>query len=178
MADGPHYKTTTEIAPPPAWAIELSKSVHQGFADVEKRLDTIEANVDLQGSTVRDVQKRMTAQEDRMLEFERRQATQSERVRDTSKADMAHDAAIAEIRTAVSALAERPDTGAQVLAAVESLSQRPVLRRIGSALVPVLMLAISAIGIWLQATVSRLATAQPPQPPPPAFVVVVDGGAP
>lgn len=168
-------KTTTELQAPPDWAIALTQKVVSGFADVEKRLDGLETNIDLQGSTVRDVQKRMTAQEDRMNELERRQAHQSDRVRDTSKADLAHDAAIAEIRASVAALAERPDTGAQVLAAVEAMSQRPVLRRIGSALVPVLMLAISAIGIWLQATVSRLATAQPPPAPP---ALVVDGGAP
>lgn len=171
-------KTTTELQAPPEWAVAIMQKVVSGFADVEKRLDGLETNIDLQGSTVRDVQKRMTAQEDRMNELERRQANQSERVRDTSKADLAHDAAIAEIRASVAALAERPDTGAQVLAAVQAMGQKPLVRRIGSALVPVLMLAISAIGIWLQATVSRLASAQPPQPVPPALVVVVDGGAP
>lgn len=168
-------KTTVELQAPPDWAIALSQKVVDGFAGVDKRLDAIETNVDLQGNTMRDVQQRMTSQENRMNELERRQATQSERVRETSKADLSHDAAIAEIRTTVQALADRPDTTEQILAAVEKGAKTPLGQKVVGALGVALVAGLTLLGLMLQAQVTKL---QAPVQPTVVYVpAAVDGGA-
>lgn len=178
MAD---TKTTVEMQAPPDWAIQLTKKVVDGFAEVDKRLDAIETNVDIQANTMRDLQQRVTAQDARLSAIDERVAKASLRVTQTSEADLSHESAIAEIRTEVRKLAERPDTGAQVLAAVDKLAEKPLVRRVGTVLVPVLMAAISLIGLQLQAKVSDLQAKQAPAQPPTIVVVSAphaDGGAP
>lgn len=164
----PHeHKTTVEMQAPPDWAIRLSEKVEQGFLRVE-------ANIGVVNSEMQTLAARVGVMEGRMIAVEARQSTTSERVKQTSQADLGHDAAIAEIRTTVAELKARPDTAKQVLEAVEKLAERPLVKKVGGALVPVLMIAISLIGLKLQAQVAKLEAA----PPPPPVVAIVDGGAP
>lgn len=171
-------KTTTALQAPPDWAIALTQKVVDGFSEVEKRLDTIETNVDLQGGTVRDVQQRMTAQELRLNTIEERVSNASLRVKQGSAVDLTHEAAIAGIKVAVEALAQRPDTGAQVLAALEKLAEKPMVKRLTSAIIPVLLLAISLLGVKLQAQMAKLEAVAPAPAPSVVYVPVAgDGGA-
>lgn len=166
-------KTTTELQAPPDWAINLTQKVVSGFAEVDKRLDAIETNVDLQGNTMRDLQQRATAHDARITAVETRQSTNSERVRETSKVDLVHDAAIAEIRTTVQALADRPDTTEQIIAAVKDGARTPTGQKIVGVLGVVLVSALTLLGLVLQAQVAKL---QAPAPPTVVYVTA-DGGA-
>jgi uncharacterized coiled-coil protein SlyX len=156
MNKPPETKTTTQMEAPPDWAIGLKGEIVRGFEQVEKRLDTIETNVDLQGGTVRDIQKRMTAQEERMNVMETRQNLSSERVKQTSQADLGHDAAIAEIRTTVAELKERPDLGQQVLDAAEAASKTPAGQKVIGGFVSLVVIFIALMTARLQAQLSHL----------------------
>lgn len=128
---------------PPDWAIALTERVTQGFTSVNQRLDTIESNVDLQGVTVRDVQQRMTAQETRMNALEDRQASNSMRVKDGSKVDLAHDAAIAELKTKV-------DESLAILTRLDKVAANPMVRRVAYAVGVALLAWLSAKGLVLK----------------------------
>ena len=155
--------TTVQMQAPPDWAISLSEKVSQVFSVVNvvnDRLDTIETNQDLQGATVRDLQQRMTL-------METRQATNSERVRGASEVDLKHDAAIASLHEKVDAIAAKPDTTALVIAEIKAASGTPRGQKVIAALFGLLMLAISAIGVKLQAAVTKLEE----KPAPPVYVL-------
>lgn len=104
MSDGqPPEKKTVEFAKPPDWAIALTEKVSNGFAAVESRLDVMEANIELQGGSVKDISGRMTSLEARVGRVEERQETNSERAKSTTQTDHEHAAAIANIVTRLDA---------------------------------------------------------------------------
>lgn len=171
-------KTTTELQAPPEWAIGLKREIVDGFRDVTSRLDQVEANVSALVDDKRITNDRLSRIEAwKENEVMKRLDATSDRVRETSQADIAHDAAIAAIKVEVEKLAARPDTGAQVLAAVEALGSKPLVKRVTSAAVPVLLLAISVIGVMLQTKLAKLQES-PPSPPTIVYVpAAADGGA-
>lgn len=95
----PEQPATVQLPKVPEWAIELTKSVKEGFARVEERLDNVETNLDLQGATVRDVAKRMTSLEERTNVLENARTKNSERAKGESAVNLKQDAAIANIIT-------------------------------------------------------------------------------
>lgn len=176
----PAQPKTVELEKPPAWAIALSEKVVNGFASVEARLDTVETNVSVLVDDKKTVNERLSRIEAwKENEVNARLNANSERVKGESQVNLKQDAAIAEILTKVRELEQRPDTSALVLAEVKALAAKPAVQKIGAALLPVLMLAISLIGIRLQMQVSDLekkpATVQPA--PTVYLPAPVDGGA-
>lgn len=161
-------KTTVEMAAPPDWAIALTKKVVDGFTAVEKRLDAIETNVDLQGNTVRDVQQRMTAQEARLNGVEDRVTNASLRVRQGSQVDVSHDAAIADLK-------QKMEDALGILTELRGVAANPLVRRVAYAAGTVVLLYLGAVATRLQSK------ADAPAPAPVVQLVVpaaaVDGGA-
>lgn len=168
MAD---TKTTVEMQAPPEWAIAMKQDIVSGFARVE-------ANLAVQGTELHTLGARVGVIEGRMSVVESRQTISSERVKQGSAVDLTHEADIADIRATVEALAARPDTGAQVLAAIDKLAERPLVKRLTAAVVPVLLLAISLLGVKLQAQMAKLEAVAPAPAPSVVYVPApVDGGA-
>jgi len=113
MSDGPDYKptpvagmpaqpTTVQLPAVPPWAIELTRSVKDGFQGVNARLDSVETNLDLQGAQGVDLGKRMTAIETRVGNIEARQDSGSLRVKQESEVNLKQDAALGLIAADVS----------------------------------------------------------------------------
>lgn len=103
-------KPTVELEKPPTWAISLSEKVNTGFQAVNARLTGIETNQEIQGDTVRDLAKRMTAQEERANKQDERLANTSQRVREPSAHDLETAKALADEIAARTALAAKVDT--------------------------------------------------------------------
>jgi hypothetical protein len=152
MDDKPPEKPTVELAAPPAWAIDLTTNMKAGFAAVNGRLDTMEANLDLQGVTVRDVATRMTAVEQRQNAMDARQSNNSMAVKNESKSNLDQDAAIASIKVAVDDLVTKQDTQMAMLGRIESAGKQiianPTVRKVAS-------LAALALTIWLSTWISN-----------------------
>ncbi len=156
MADPmPPQPSTVQLPAVPAWAIELTRSVREGFAGVDARLDTIEANVELQGGTTRDVAKRMTGLEERVQHIEERQHTTSVRIKEPSEHDLEtqRDLAVeivARKKLATDVEAIKADTAAQTViltkleTAASKFAANPIVRSIA------VMLG-TAILTWLAA---------------------------
>lgn len=169
-------KPTVKMEPPPDWAIALSTKVVDGFSEVRADLETVKA----EGQRTN---LRLTRQEVRMDDVETRLANNSMRAKQSTGVDMDHEAklglALASLaeekakREALEATAATKEditkalekaTDAQtkaIIGAVDAFAARPLVKRVTSVAVPVLMLAIAVIGLKLQASLSRLQA--PPQ---------------
>jgi len=144
---------------------ELKLLVVRGFSELE-------ANLKIVSDDVRVTKDRVGLTEQRITSLETRAERTSDRAKSVSRQDMGQDAAIAAIKLKVDELSERPDTGAQVLTAVQALSKTPAAKRLAAVAVPVLMLAITLVGLKLQASVAKLEAA----PPPPQVTAPTDAG--
>lgn len=155
--DKPPEKPTVELAAPPAWAIDLTMNMKAGFAAVNGRLDTMETNLDLQGDTVRDVAKRMTAVEMRQTSYEERAGKNSLSVKKESANNLEQDAAIAavkvetaEIKAAVEALTTKQDLQTEILTDIKRAGAQvianPTVRKIASLLGTAIVVALT---MWL-----------------------------
>jgi hypothetical protein len=186
----PAQPTTTQLEAVPPWAVKLTEKVVGGFSAMEARLDSqdtkldkaitegIEANVRLDR-----VETRLGKAEGRLDIFEERVGRTSVGVRGLSQVDMEHEAKLANALTDLAeekakrealeknsatkediAKALEEATTAQtkaILGAVDAFAQKPGVKKLTGAIVPVLMIAIAVIGLKLQASLSRLQT--PPQ---------------
>lgn len=127
-----------KVTPPvmgamPQWAAELSIAVKSGFAHVNERLVAMDANIDLQGDTTRDVAKRMTALEERQNTIEARLSNHSDRAKAAVLTDDKHDAAIALLNSKLDINTSKTE---QVLAIAERLDKvaaHPMVRRVAYA---------------------------------------------
>lgn len=102
---GPDYKPTAQLEKPPAWAISIMERMNTGFASLERRLDLVESNVDITGSTVRELSSRVTRVEDWRLALDERINRHSGGTRQLSQNDAKQDAELANERVAREALA-------------------------------------------------------------------------
>lgn len=126
----PEKKITVKLEEVPPWASELTVFVKSGFADLHERLDTMATNVDIQGDTVRDVAKRMTAMEERQNAADSRAANNSERAKAMGEVqtsaglkDDKHDAAIA-------VLHQKVDRVLAIIERLDKIAANPLVRRI------------------------------------------------
>ncbi len=183
----PDEKNTIEMAKVPDWAIALTEKVTHGFARVDSRLDTMEANLDLQKVQVVDLTQRVSRQEQRA-------DTNSMRAKMNTDEDLAREAAIAaKIAAAQSELAKerearealakevaevKKETSAQtqILGTLEKHATGLLNNRAVQALGGLFLTAASIyLGTWIAAHQPKAAAA----PPVPAGyqLVPVDGGA-
>lgn len=133
----PEQPKTLELLKPPDWAIALTEKVTIGFSRVDARLDNMEANIDLQGDTTRDLAKRMTSLEERQTGLENRQASNSMRVRGVSEVDIKHDAAIAslvtelaEVKAETAEQTKKLDASFAILERLDKVAANPLVRRV------------------------------------------------
>lgn len=181
----PDAKKTVDMEPPPAWAISMSEKMVQGFAGVDTRLTTIEANQSLQGGQVLDIGRRITAVEARVGGIEERQNTNSARVGRESDVNLKQDAVIAEVLTKVNAIASKPDTTDRLIAEVKDAAKTPLGQKLIGAAVGVALLGMGVVSMTLQAKMAKLeAKPETVQPAPTVYVpvptpmaVITDGGA-
>lgn len=126
---------------PPAWAVALQQTMTVGFDAVEKRLDTMEANLELQGGSVHDLGRRMTLLEERVGKTEDKQHSDSLRARAMSDVDLSHDAAIAQLH-------EKMDRLIGIGDRLEKVAGNPTVRRVGYAVAMALLGYLTAKG-WI-----------------------------
>jgi hypothetical protein len=136
LPPGPPEKPTVQLPKVPDWAVELILSVKSGFRGVDERLDTLETNLDIQGNTVRDVAKRMTALEERVVGIESRQHATSIRARQSTDNDLKHDAAIGVIISDVNELKASQAVQLAILekwqASASKIAANPIVRSIAT----------------------------------------------
>lgn len=160
MSDGPDYKPTPVVGMPaqpstvqlpavPPWAIELTRSVKDGFQGVNARLDTVETNLDLQGQQGVDLGKRMTTLETRVGNIEERQNTGSLRVKQESQTNLNQDAAIAQIITEQAEAKKRDEATQAALAKNTDLTQKGVDLAKTAAKNPVVLALLIALASYV-----------------------------
>jgi hypothetical protein len=96
--DGPEHHPTKQLPAMTDRALpeDLTRVVKQGFSSLERRLDLVEGNVDITGSTVRELSGRITRMEDWRVAVDERVSKHSGGTRQLSQNDAAQDRAIAE----------------------------------------------------------------------------------
>lgn len=153
--DGPDYKPTAQIEKPPAWAISIMERMNTGFASLERRLDLVESNVDITGSTVRELSSRVTRVEDWRLAVDDRINRHSGGTRQLSQNDGKQDAAIANaitrlerVETAVSSIETKTDRQTAILERLNDVAANPMVRRVAYAVGGAVLAYLTARG-WL-----------------------------
>ncbi len=161
----PLEKPTVDMAPPPAWAIEMSERMARGFDDTNARLAGIETTVDTLVDDKQVSNQRLARIEVRMDKLEDRADQSSIRARSESDVNLKQDGAIAQILTTVEEIKAKPDTAAVVLKEVKGLAKTPTGQKLVGAVVTVLLLALTFLAASLQRKVDALeerpATVQP-----------------
>ena len=109
----PPQPTTVAMPAVPAWAIDLTTTVKDGFREVNARLSTVEGNLDLQKEQGVDLGKRMTSIEERVGKVEDRANTGSLRVKQERATNLQQDAPIATILTDASAIKAEQEQAAK-----------------------------------------------------------------
>lgn len=127
----PPEKTTVAFAAVPDWAIELTKSVKEGLSNVETKIDTLSANVDLLQDDGRDTKARLIRLEGWKENVDTRIQTHSVKVRGTSENDLKQDSAIATLIVKTTTIEEnqaaakkRDEALAQALAKNTGITER------------------------------------------------------
>jgi hypothetical protein len=145
----PAQPSTVQLPAVPPWAIELTRSVKDGFQGVNARLDTVETNLDLQGQQGVDLGKRMTTLETRVGNIEERQNTGSLRVKQESQTNLNQDAAIAQIITEQAEAKKRDEATQAALAKNTDLTQKGVDLAKTAAKNPVVLALLIALASYV-----------------------------
>jgi predicted RNase H-like nuclease (RuvC/YqgF family) len=135
-------KTTIQLEAPPAWAIEMSQRMADGFARQETRADTqddrldkIERQVKIAVEDGKENNKRITTLEVRFDEADRRADQSSVRAKSVTENDSKQDAAIATLVTDVASLktevGELKKTLGEVKSLVTGFFEDPRVRFVG-----------------------------------------------
>ncbi len=130
----PESKKTTQLAPVPEWAIELTKSMKEGFRQTN-------ANIDLVSTDLSIVKDRVAIIESWKNDSETRMTRTSGRVTQASQVDMEQAAQLAQERAARESLAAevasiKAETSSQtlLLAQLLKLTEKPVVKLVATAI--------------------------------------------
>lgn len=148
MPPQPTTKELPAVRVPQGQLDELVSIVKSGFASVNSRLDTVEANLELQGGSVTDIGKRLTGVEERVHDLETARRDNSMRAKASSAVDLEHDAAIQRLSADVKALAESANAQTAILQRLDKVAANPTVRRVGYALAMALLSYLAAKG-WI-----------------------------
>lgn len=133
----PEEKPTVEMAPPPAWAIDLAKRVNEGFSLVDNRLAKVEAelkaDIQLVANDLSVVKDRVRLAERRLDDADERAKSNSIRAKSLSEEDAKQDSAIATLVQDVAALKETQATQLAILARLDKVAANPMVRRVAYA---------------------------------------------
>ena len=105
---------------PPAWAVALKDEIAQGFASVDSRLDGLETNLDIQGSSMKGLADRMGRVEDRLGKVEDRATRNSDRVKGESQHSVEQDAALTKVLLEVDGLKSATAAQTAILTRLET----------------------------------------------------------
>jgi hypothetical protein len=98
MSDGPDNKPTKELPAVPDWAIELTKSVKTGFSKIDADMTALDGKVDTLAHGLGTVTDEVSTIKVQFAEFkgqtDEKFRSHSIPIREASKTDMQHDAAI------------------------------------------------------------------------------------
>lgn len=126
---GDRKPTPSVMGAIPPWAAEMHILIRDGLQRVNERLVAMDANIDLQGDTVRDVAKRMTALEERQNTLEARANNNSERAKSAAVTDDKHDAAIAMLHTKLDDNTAKTEQVFNAVLEIKKWSEHPMVKR-------------------------------------------------
>lgn len=192
MSDGPDNRPTHELPAVPPWAIELVTVTKQTAAkvdDMADKVDNIERNVELQGGEIGIVKKEIALVYEWKATIEEKVKTHSMRAKSASEMDMSHEAKLSEAIAALSEeRAKREELEAKaatkadvdkVLAenklqtqALNTILGNPMVKRIGTAIGALILLAIAAGTLALNQRIATMSAKVEAQPPVPSVIVV------
>lgn len=162
---------------------EESRSSNQELTD---KVEALIVTVDTLQHDAKDTRMQIGRLWREVDEVKDRQTNNSTRVKGESDVNLKQDAAISqvivkqdELAQKFDDLASRPDTAAVVLDEVRALAKTPAVQKLWGAIVPVLLIAIAALGAKLQASVTKLEEKpETVQPAPTVYLPMPqDGGA-
>jgi hypothetical protein len=146
----PEEKPTVEMAPPPAWAIDLAKRVNEGFSLVDNRLAKVEAelkaDIQLVANDLSVVKDRVRLAERRLDDADERAKSNSIRVKSESEANLKQDGAISELVTKVDGLEKTQAAQLAILERLDKVAANPVVRRTAYAIATALLGYLAAKG--------------------------------
>lgn len=119
-APGPNAKSTVAMPQVPEWAIELTKSVKEGFSHLHEKVDTLSSNVDIVRDDSRDTKLRLVRIEAWRETVEERMTQNSSRAREPSAHDLETKAELAKEISARQALASEVATIVGKVATIET----------------------------------------------------------
>lgn len=130
----PESKPTVAMAQVPPWAIELTKSVKDGFRDVQDHFDRQDATLATLTNNDLTASARMAKFEVRLDGIEERQNKTSMNVRQTSDHSLEADAKLADIILWRASVATKEDlaktTAAQTTALLTELRTNPIVHKV------------------------------------------------
>lgn len=163
-APGPNAKSTVAMPQVPEWAIELTRSVKEGFSHLHEKVDTLSSNVDIVRDDSRDTKLRLVRIEAWRETIEERMTQNSQRAKLPSTHDLETQKALADEIAAREALTKevaliKAETQAQSVALVGIAAdaskavtgfvhQHPVLFR---SLATIATTIATSIAAWLAA---------------------------
>lgn len=181
MSNGPDNKPTKEMPAVPDWAIELTKSVKNGFAHVENRMDSLDSKVDTLAHGLGTVTDEVSTIKVEFAEFKgstnEKFKAHSIPIREASSTDMRHDAAIGTIVSDVQALKKslEDNTGLtqDIKGLVAEAGKSPLVRTWGGRIVAAAgVLALAVMGYATMAVNQRMAALQTQADKQPSVTVV------
>lgn len=136
-----------ELEVEPTWVKELKTGIADGVRVIDNRLDSIEANQDLQREAVRAIAARVSDTSERLDRIELRQNNSSIRAAASSEIDIKHDAAIAKLMSEIEALSAAHEKQLAILLKLEKVAENPLVRKLAYAIGMALMAYLASKGI-------------------------------
>ena len=143
----PESKPTTKLAPVPEWAVEMTKSMKEGFRQTN-------ANIDLVSTDLSIVKDRVAIIESWKNDSETRMTRTSGRVQQASQVDLEQAAQLAQERAAreslaieVAAIKAETSTQTLLLAQLLKLTEKPVVKLVLTAVGSAVLSWLAAKGI-------------------------------
>ncbi len=133
MSDMPEQPKTKELPAVPDWAIELTKSMKEGFRVTNANIETVSNDLGI-------VKQRVE-----ILEAERTKLSGG--VRGLSMSDAGQNQEISNLATQVAELATKTDAQTAILQQLVKLTEKPVVKLVATALGTAILTYLSAKGL-------------------------------
>lgn len=161
MSELPPLPKTTQLPVVPEWAVELTKSVRNGFDAVNGRLDASEVSLERVVNEGIRTNVRLSRIEERVDELEGRIGRASARVRDVSSSEQEQSAQLAQERSAREALSAKVDTLAAdlsklaaandaqlaILSRLDKVASNPIVKTLAAMLATAVITWLATHGI-------------------------------
>jgi uncharacterized phage infection (PIP) family protein YhgE len=147
MSEGPDNRPTAQLPAVPDWAVELTKSVKSGFAEVK-------ADLSLVANDVTVVKDRVTVVESRVGALEESRKATSIRVRESQASDLEHAAQLAQLSANFQELIAKQTEAqtSEIAALVQRAAATPQGQKLLNAVVG--LAATAVVVVWSRGTVT------------------------